>query len=189
MAAMRTFLVISLLLLVGCDPYRFTLIGHDYMKARIHSKLETVDDTERWFDVKEDGCVSLELPTATQYRISLNAQILEGEGFRVLARCRVEEQLIDSGVVISVTKKYARADKDGVNLAIMKAPVISTNNLINVKLYNDEKYLQVIVGCDTLLKYHAKGPSPDDLVITSIDSSTTRIYAPDWRDLEIEMEE
>lgn len=187
---MRKLYIISLaLLLVGCDPYRFKMLGHTNLKGRIHSSLESVNVEEKYFDIFENGCVALELPTATQYSISFYAQIKSGEGFRVLARSRVEETLIDSGVVISISHNYATADKDEKNLSVLKSPGFSNDNIVFVNLYNDEKYLQVIVGCDTLLKYHPKGPAPDDLVITSIDSSTTRIYTPVWRDLEIEMEE
>lgn len=184
---MRKLYIISLaLLLVGCDPYRFKMLGHTNLKGRIHSSLESVNVEEKYFDIFENGCVALELPTATQYSISFYAQIKSGEGFRVLARSRVEETLIDSGVVISISHSYAAADKDGKNLSVLKSPGFSNDNVVFVNLYNDEKYLQVVIGCDTLLKYYAEGPAPDDIVITSIGKSTTRMFTPIWKDLEIE---
>lgn len=177
-----------ILLLTGCDPYRFKMLGHSNIKGRIHSTLGSVDVEQQYFDIKEDGCVALELPTATQYSIAFYAQIINGEGFRVLARSRVEETLIDSGVVVSISDKYARADKDGKNLSALKSPGFNNEKVVFIGLYNDEKYLHVIVGCDTLLKYHPEGPAPDDLVITSIGNSTTRIFTPLWKDLEVEEE-
>ena len=162
------------------------MLGHSNLKGRIHSPLESVEVEEKYFDIFENGCVALELPTATQYSITFYAQIHSGEGFRVLARSRVEETLIDSGVVISITDNYARADKDGKNLSSMKSPDFNNDNIVFVGLYNDEKYLQVIIGCDTLLKYHPEGPAPDDLVITSIGKGNTRIFTPLWKDLEVE---
>jgi len=160
--------------------------GHNALKGRIHSPLESVDVEQQYFDIKENGCVALELPTATQYSISFYAQIQNGEGFRVLAHSRVEETLIDSGVVVSISDKYARADKDGKNLSALKPPGFGNDNVVFINLYNDEKYLQVIIGCDTLLKYHPDGAAPDDLVITSIGKSSTRIFTPVWKDLEVE---
>lgn len=162
------------------------MLGYSDLKGRIHSSLESVKVEQQYVDVFENGCVALELSTATQYSISFYAQIQNGEGFRVLARSRVEETLIDSGVVVSISKAYARADKDGKNLSTLPSPGFNKDNVVFINLYNDEKYLQVIVGCDTLLKYHPKGPAPDDLVITSIGKSSTRIFTPVWKDLEIE---
>ena len=187
MAAMKKFFIISLVfLLAGCDPYRFKMLGYTNLKGRIHSSLESVDVEQQYFDVKKNGCVSLELPTATQYSISFYAQIKSGDGFRVLARSRVEETLIDSGVVVTIARSYASANKDGKNLSALKAPAFSNENVVFVNLYNDEKYLQVVIGCDTLLKYYPEGPAPDDIVITSIGNSTTRIFTPIWKDLEVE---
>ncbi len=162
------------------------MLGHTNLKGRIHSSLETVHVEEKYFDICENGCVALELPTATQYSISFYAQIKSGEGFRILARSRVEETLIDSGVVVSVSDKYVSADKDEKNLSSLKSPDFNNDNVVFVNLYNDEKYLQVVIGCDTLLKYHPEGPATDDLVITSIGKSSTRIFTPVWKDLEVE---
>lgn len=162
------------------------MLGHTNLKGRIHSSLESVNVEEKYFDMYENSCVALELPTATQYSISFYAQIKSGEGFRVLARSWVEETLIDSGVIVSVSDKYASANKDGKNLSSLKSPSFNNDNVVFVNLYNDEKYLQVIIGCDTLLKYHPEGPAPDDLVITSIGKSSTRIFTPVWKDLEVE---
>jgi hypothetical protein len=187
MAAMKKLFIIALtFLLAGCDPYRFKMLGHHNLKGRIHSSLESVNVEEKYFDIFENGSVALELPTATQYSISFYAKIISGEGFRVHARSRVEETLIDSGVVVSISEKYARADKDGKNLSTLRSPGFSNDKVVFVNLYNDEKYLQVIIGCDTLLKYYPEGPAPDDLVITSIGKSDTRIFTPIWKDLEIE---
>lgn len=184
---MRVLLFISVMLLLnGCDPYRFSILGYNKLKGRIHSPLETVEVSERYFDVKENGCVALELPTATQYSIAFYAKLIEGEGFRILARSRVEETVIDSGVVVSISKKYASVDKDGKNLSTLQSPGFNNDNVVFVNLYNDEQYLHVVIGCDTLLKYRPAGPAPDDLVITTIGKGTSRIFNPTWMDLEVD---
>jgi hypothetical protein len=187
MATMKVlFIILLLLVLGGCDPYRFNMLGYNKLKGRIHAPLESVDVSERYFDLKENGCVALELPTATQYSIAFYAKRIEGEGFRILARSRVEETVIDSGVIVTISKNYARADKDNINLSTLKSPGFNDDNVVYVNLYNDEKYLQVVIGCDTLLKYFPKeNPAPDDIVISSIGQSTIRIYTPEWKDLEV----
>lgn len=181
------FLVVLPLLVISCDPYRFTILGHSKIKGRIHSPLESVDVNERYFDVHENGCVSLTLPTATQYSISFHAKLLDGEGFRILARSRVEETVIDSGVVISIRKNNTSVEKHGIALSANTNIDINTENEVFINLYNDEKYLQVILDCDTILMYHdLESRACDDIVITSIGKSSTRIYDPQWKDLELD---
>jgi len=55
---MRKLFIISLvLLLTGCDPYRFKMQRHNALKGRKPSPIESVGVEPQYFKIKENGWI------------------------------------------------------------------------------------------------------------------------------------
>ena len=169
--------------LSSCDPSRFVMQGFHKVDCRILSPYGTVDGSNYYYDLYPTGCVKMTVEDKTQNSTEIWINLAKGEGVKMMLRSRTEETVIDSGYVITMSRNGVRVDSSGIQISSYPSAILSANKPSLVTFYNDEKYAQVTLGCDTIFRRMTSTKAPDDIVFASIDSSTVRIYAVDWREL------
>jgi len=48
-------------------------------------------------------------------------------------------------------------------------------------VYNEESYLRVTVGCDTVLRRYTERRSSDDIVLKTLSGSELKVVDPEWK--------
>jgi hypothetical protein len=57
-----------------------------------------------------------------------------------------------------------------------------------VNIYNEEAFLQVTVGCDTVVKRFSNRKSSDDIVLKTFPESELKVNATDWKPIKFDQE-
>lgn len=179
-----------LLLVLGalssCDPTRFSVLSDRDIDCRIYSDHRLVDKMPAGFTMSPGACVSTTYRTATQYMAKFRLTVQEGDGVRILLRPVVEERILDSGVVLTLSRNGYRLVNGDTLLASGKSPVLARGKTEIFRAYSDEGYLELTLGCDTLFKGMTKRIEGDDIIFSTLPNSTITVYAPTWRDTELD---
>ena len=182
---------LSLLILIacvaGCDPTRFSVLSDRDVDCRIYSDHRLVEKMPSGFTMSPGGCVATTYLWATQYRAFFRITLDEGEGILVMLRPIVEESILDSGMVLTLTRNgYRLVNKDTI-LASGALPALVQGKTEIFSTYSEEGYMELTLGCDTLYRGITKRIEGDDIIFATLPKSTVTIFAPDWRDLELEL--
>ena len=169
--------------LSSCDPSRFVMQGFHKVDCRILSPYGSVDGSNYYYDLYPTGCVKMTVPEKMQNSIELWVNLTHGEGVKMMLRSRTEETVLDSGYVLTLSRNGVHVDSSGMQISSQPSAILAENKPSLVTIYNDERFTQVTLGCDTIFRRMTSTKAPDDIVFASIDSSTVRIYAVDWREL------
>jgi hypothetical protein len=168
----------------GCDPYRFTMSGNQFLECRILSDFHLVSHTKYSVDLSPGGTVVLTAQGVTQFRTMMWVKLDSGTGMKMLVRPHVEESVLDSGYVITMTPNGTSIDSAGIHLARYPEARLKPGVVEMLSVYNEERFTEVILGCDTIVRNFSTGNAPDDIVFKSMAGSTGHVYAPDWRELD-----
>jgi len=169
----------------GCDPYRFRSETKYPVQGRIFSAYGSVDPHLYGFDMHPESAVQVTSLAWTQYRLSAYLTLSGGDGFQFMLRPVVEESVIDSGLVLTfLSSGGMRLDSAGQILDENKAFRFPTDSKTYITVYNEESYLQVTVGCDTVMKRYTKRKSSDDIVLRTLPKSELKVEDPEWKRIE-----
>ena len=150
----KLLIILSVLLLgiAGCDPTRFSVISDHDIDCRIYSDHRQVETTQTGFTMLPGACVSTRYLWATHYKTSFRLTLQEGDGVQILLRPEVQEQILDSGIVLTLSRKgYSLVNGDTL-LASGRSPILAAGKTEIFRAYSDEGYLELTLGCDTLYK-------------------------------------
>jgi hypothetical protein len=171
----------------GCDPTRFSVLSDRDVDCRIYSDHRLVAKMPSGFTLSPGGCVSTTYLWATQYRSIFRITLDEGEGVQIMLRPIVEESILDSGIVLTLTRNGYQLINNDTVLAAGALPVLAQGKTETFSTYSEEGYMELTLGCDTLYRGITKRIEGDDIIFSSLPASTVTIFAPDWRDLELEL--
>lgn len=185
------FIYIAALLFVAgltsCDPTRFSVLSDRDVDCRIYSDHRLVKKHSSGFTMYPGACVGATYLWATQYLASFRLTVEDGDGVEVMLRPIVEEQVLDSGIVLSLSKGgYQLRSKDTI-LASGTHPILAKGVTQIFRAYSEEGYLELTLGCDTLFKGITKRIEGDDIIFSPIGQSTVTVFAPLWRDIEYDL--
>jgi hypothetical protein len=120
----------------------------------------------------------------TQYDLAAYFTLSGGDGFQLMLRPVVEESVIDSGLVLTfLSAGGVRLDSAGHLLEENTAFRFPKDSLTYVTIYNEESYLQVTVGCDTVVKRFTRRKSSDDIVLKTFSGSELKVVDPQWKQI------
>ncbi|MEI8134923.1 MAG: hypothetical protein WCH46_07570 [bacterium] len=178
----RIIFVFSLML-CGCDPHRFTVQTEHSLDCRIYSDFHGVTHDLYGFTMQGDAVVGVASPSWTQYEIETFIK-MKGDGFQLLLRPVAEESVRDSGLILTISSSVGlRLDSGGVLLESNPRYRPPIDSQFFVTIFNEESYLQVTIGCDTVLRRYTKQKESDDLVIHTLPNSELTVIAPQWKRL------
>ena len=181
---MKIFIATLTLLIItpltGCDPYRFTVGERRPIDCRIYSSHNSVDSHLNSFDMHPESSVGMTSLGRTQYEFSSYLNASGGNGFEILLRPILEERVMDSGFVLRFSTNGFELDSGGVVIDANKSFRIPNDSATYITVYNEESYLRVTVGCDTLVKRYTKRKSSDDIVFKTMPGTELRVLSPDW---------
>jgi hypothetical protein len=191
---MRTLYIFLLLFsaaigISGCDPYRFTMPGNEFLQCRILSDFHLVEHTKNSIDLSPGGTVVLTAQGVTQFRTLMWIKLDSGTGMKMLVRPRVEESVLDSGYVITMTTSGTSIDSAGIHLARYPDARLKSEAAQMLSVYNEERFIEVVLGCDTIIKSFSSPKAPDDIVFKSMERSAGHIYVPNWHGLDFRSKE
>ncbi|MDP4219383.1 MAG: hypothetical protein Q8916_11655 [Bacteroidota bacterium] len=184
MVKKRSHIVIIFLAIAlgSCDPHRFSVETKHPVDCRIFSDHNSVDSHLYGFDMHPDAIMQVTSSAWTQYDLGVYVTLSGGEGFQLMLRPIVEENVIDSGLVLTFLSGGGyRLDSAGVMLDQNSSFRFPKNQQTYMTVYNEESYLQVTVGCDTVMKRYTKRKSSDDIVLRTLPGSELRVLDPEWK--------
>lgn len=168
--------------LSGCDPYRFTVETKEPVDCRIFSDHKTVNSHLYGFEMHPNAIVQMTSLSWTQYELSSYLTLSKGEGFQIMLRPVAEESVIDSGLMLTFfSAGGTRLDSGGQLIEKNSSFRFPKDSQTLVTIYNEEAYLQVTVGCDTVLKHYSRRNSSDDIVLKTLLGSELKVLAPQWK--------
>jgi len=181
----KNFFHITLLFLFaalsGCDPYRFTVETRNPVDCRIYSDHNSVDGHLYGFDMKPDAVVGAKSTGWTQYHLKAYLTLHGGEGFQMMLRPVVEDSVIDSGIVLTFSSANGlRIDSAGKVLDENTSYRFPNDSQVYITVYNEESFLRVTVGCDTVLRRYTKRRSSDAIVLKTLSGSELHVLDPEW---------
>ncbi len=183
----KLYLFFLLAISTGCDPTRFSVLSDRDIDCRIYSDYRLVDKQPSGFTLSPGACVSTYYLWATQYRATYRLTVEDGEGVVIMLRPIVEEQVLDSGIVLTIGKNgYRLVNKDTV-LATGTHPRLTQGKPELFRAYSDEGYLELTLGCDTLYRGLTKHIEGDDIIFSTLPQSRVNVFAPSWKDLELDL--
>ncbi len=195
----QTITFITLLFFVAlcsCNPYRFTVETQHPVDCRIFSDHNTVNSNLYGFQMHPEAVVEVTSLAWTQYELGVYLTLSGGQGFQLMLRPVLEESVIDSGLVLTfLNSGGVRLDSAGHTLEENRAFRFPKDSQVYVTIYNEEAYLQMTVGCDTVLKRYTKRKSSDDIALKTLAGSELKVLAPQWKrikftkDFEMKVEE
>ena len=184
----KTYLLLLLLAFcTGCDPTRFSVLSDQDISCRTYSNYRLVDKQPSGFTLRPGACVSTYYLWATQYRAAYRLTVEDGEGVVIMFRPIVEEQILDSGMVLTLGKSGYRLVNHDTVLASGTHPRLIQGKSELFRAYSDEGYLELTLGCDTLYKGITKRIEGDDIIFSTLPQSTVNVFAPTWTDLELDL--
>ncbi|MBS1904663.1 MAG: hypothetical protein JSS75_13230 [Bacteroidetes bacterium] len=168
---------------LGCsDPYRFTIASSDPVDCRVFTALHSVERVPYGFQMKPNSVVGMTSLEYTQFIWRGIVRTHGGEGFALLLRPTIEETVRDSGLILHFYTSGGMA-LDSANTRLERNPAFrfpqDSNALVTI--YNDEDFLQVTVGCDTVLRRHSMRMESDDLGIRSGEGTEVTVLGPVWK--------
>ena len=170
-----------LALTAGCDPYRFTVETQHPIDCRIYSDHNSVDSHLYGFDMKPDAVIGMKSTGWTQYHLKAYLTLHGEEGFAMMLRPVVEESVIDSGFTLTFSSIGGlRIDSAGKTVGENSAFRFPKDSQVYVTVYNEESFLQVTIGCDTVLKRYTKRRSSDVMVLKTLSGSELHVLDPEW---------
>jgi len=169
------------LIAVGCDPERFTIKSYDPIDCRIYSDHHLVQPLSDGFIADGGGVVGMQSLYRTQYYFETYLTHVGEGGFRMLLRPIVQERVIDSGYILTFSSDRGMT-LDSAGKTIDKRPSFHfpDSTPVFVTVYNEEDFLQVTVGCDTVVKYSGFKMASDDIVFQSLGDSRLRLQKAEW---------
>jgi len=118
----------------------------------------------------------------TQYDLATYLNLSGGEGFQIMLRPVVEESVIDSGLVLTFSDHGGlRLDSAGHTLAENSSFRFPKDSQTYITIYNEESFLRVTVGCDTVIRRYTKRKSSDDIVFKTLPGSELNVLDPEWK--------
>jgi hypothetical protein len=169
------------LVALGCDPERFTIKSYESIDCRIYSDHHLVHSFADGFVVDGGGVVGMQSLYRTQYYFETYLTHSGDSGFKILLRPKVQEKVIDSGLVLSfLSPTGLRLDSAGKTIQQNTSFHFPDSTPVFVTIYNEEKFLQVTVGCDTVVKYYGATLASDDLVVQPLGDSRVRVQKAEW---------
>jgi hypothetical protein len=139
------------------------------------------------FTMSPGACVSTSYLWATQYLTTFRITLEEGEGLKIMLRPIVEEQILDSGIVLTLSRHgYHLMNKDTL-LAAGTLPALTQGKSVVFRSYSEEGYMELTLGCDTLYRGITKRIEGDDIIFSPLLQSTVTVFGPQWRDLELDL--
>jgi hypothetical protein len=185
---MRQYYYITLLILsaiyLGCDPYRFRAETQNPVQCRIFSSHNSVDGHLYGFDMHPDAVLQVTSLAWTQYDFAGYFTLSGGNGFQLMLRPVLEESIIDSGFVLTfLSHGGVSLDSAGHRLQENTAFRFPRDSQTYVTIYNEESYLQVTVGCDTVLKRFTRRKSSDDIALKTLSGSELKVIDPEWKQI------
>lgn len=181
------YLFLLLAVCTGCDPTRFTVLSDRDIDCRIYSDHRLVDKQPSGFTLSPGACVSTYYLWATQYRATYRLTLEDGEGVAIMLRPIVEEQVLDSGIVLTLGRNGYRLTNSDTVLAAGSHPRLVQGKSEFFRAFSDEGYLELTLGCDTLYRGFTKRIEGDDIIFSTLPNSTVNVFAPNWSDLELQM--
>lgn len=177
--------VAALSCVAGCsDPYRFSVRTPDAVDCRIFTGLHSAEKNGVGFTMQQDAVVGMTSLEYTQYEWSGYLRAHGGEGFRLLLRPTVEETVIDSGLTLTFAAGGgARLDSAGRLVESNPNFRFPQDTATLVTIYTDEDFIQVTVGCDTVLRRRTMRMTSDDIVLQTLHGTDLKVYAPLWKRL------
>ena len=174
------FVILSFV--AGCDPYRFKVETKLPVDCRIYSDHNSVDSHLYGFEMHPNAVVNMTSLAWTQFDLAFYLKSSGGEGFQLLLRPVSEESVIDSGLVLTfLNSGGVRLDSAGHLLDEKPSFRFPQDSQTYVTIYNEESYLQVTVGCDTVVKRYTKQKASDDIVFKTLHGSTLNVLDPEWK--------
>ena len=165
----------------GCDPYRFTVETQHPIDCRIYSDHNSVNGHLYGFDMKPDAVVGAKSTGWTQYHLKTYMTLHGGEGFEMMLRPIVEENIIDSGFTLTFSSTNGlRIDSAGKTLDENSSFRFPKDTQVYITVYNEESFLRVTVGCDTVLRRYTKRRSSDAIVLKTLSGSELHVLDPEW---------
>ncbi len=183
---MRNHHYISLLFLIacigGCNPYRFRVETQEPVDCRIFSDHKSVESHLYGFQMHPDATVHVTSLAWTQFDLGMYLKLSGGEGFQLLLRPIAEESVVDSGFVLTfLSRGGVRLDSGGHLLDENPSFRFPKDSQTYVTIYNEESYLRVTVGCDTVLNRYTKRKSSDDIVLKTLPGTELNVLDPHWK--------
>jgi hypothetical protein len=167
---------------IGCNPYRFSIQTSNPVECRIFSDHNSVKSQLYGFQMNPESVVQITSLGWTQYDFGAYFNFSGGEGFQVMLRPTVEESVIDSGLILTFFSSGGmRLDSAGKLLEENSSFRFPKDSQTFVTVYNEEAYLRVTVGCDTVFKRFTKRKSSDDIVLKTLTGSKLNIMQPQWK--------
>lgn len=168
--------------LYGCNPYRFTVETQHPVDCRIFTDHNSVNSHLYGFDMHSNAVVQVTSLAWTQYDLGVYLTLSGGEGFQLMLRPVLEESVIDSGLVLTfLSNGGMRLDSAGHTLEENRTFRFPKDSQVYVTIYNEESYLQMTVGCDTVLKRFTKRKSSDDIALKTLPGSELKVLEPKWK--------
>ena len=175
------FFLISLLIAsAGCDPYRFAIKSYNPIDARIFSDHHLVRSIPGGFTMEGGSVVGIQELNSTEYYFETYLTHVGSGGFQLFLRPVVEERVVDSGYILTFSSTGMRLDSAGKLLQEKSTFRFPDSERVFVTIYNEEKFLQVTVGCDTVIKLLGSKIASDDIVFKTLPDSKLTIQKAEW---------
>jgi hypothetical protein len=141
-----------------------------------------VDSHLYGFDMHPDAVLQVTSLAWTQYELAAYVTLSGGDGFQLMLRPVLEESVVDSGLVLTfLSGAGVSLDSAGHHLDENTSFRFPKDSQTYVTIYNEESYLQVTVGCDTVLKRFTKCKSSDDIALKTLLGSELKVVDPEWK--------
>ena len=175
-------IALCVLLFFGCNPYRFRVETQHPVSCRIFSDHNDVESHLYGFTMHPNAVVQATSPSWTQFELAAYLTLSGGDGFQIMLRPVVEESVVDSGLVLTVSDQYGlRFDSAGQTLDEHSSYRFPKDSQTYITIYNEESYLRVTFGCDTVVNRYTKRRSSDDIVFRTLKGSELNVLDPEWR--------
>ncbi len=178
------FVVLCSCWVMGCDPSRFYLESTHPITCRIFAPIATVTHSIHDFTVNEGGAVDMSVAELTQYRMTMNVSLLQGDGYRLMLRPVAEESVVDSGLVLVLSKTHSRLDSSGHTIVDLPNVHLRQSASDLITILSEDHRLEVTLNCDTIVKRMTPIKESDDLVVAPLGNSSVRVIVPDWKEIE-----
>jgi hypothetical protein len=110
--------------------------------------------------------------------------LISGEGIRLMLRPIYGRTVVDSGLVITLTRSGVTIDSAHRSVRPYQPSVIRDTSMQSLGIFCENNYLEVTLGCDTLIRHWTPEKESDDIVFSTIGNSEAILVAPDWRRIE-----
>lgn len=179
---MRTLLVLlAVIMVAGCDPYRYTMGESGMIGVKIRSPLHTVKKGKTISSLRDTGIISFARYGVTQYRTRFFLRLDRGEGALLSARGVVRDEIIERGITVRFDREGVEIDSSGKKLLARKGVGFAQDSLLEVYVYSDARIFQVVADCDTLIRMkHLRSLEPDEMLLQALPNSQVSLIRPAW---------